>query len=337
MTEKLSDRIASELIRHQVRIIRNVTRVVDRIETEVLGQLEATIVGTLIAAAPDEPTRRGDQLNRADAATAEVSLKAKAAMRRADDIVKREGGDIVKADQLAQARIYARRDIAVRPAPDGVIRRIINATIMQGAEAGEWWARQAESIRRSFSDTLKAGLREGEALSELVRRVKGSRAGGVINQGRKRDAEALVRTSIQSQLSGVRDEMFRRNADVIQAQQFMTAFDSKVCPQCAAFSGGVYTLDGKPTKDSPVKVALPFGGPPIHVRCRCIMIAVLDDEEPADDISFEDWLRDQPAAVQVEVLGRTRRDLWAEGKLRLSQLVDQRGRPMTVDQLMEAA
>ena len=52
---------------------------------------------------------------------------------------------------------------------------------------------------------------------------------------------------------------------------------------------------------------------------------------------FGDWLKEQPVKVQREVLGATRQRLWAEGKLPLAQLIDQKGRAMPVSAILKEA
>ena len=57
------------------------------------------------------------------------------------------------------------------------------------------------------------------------------------------------------------------------------------------------------------------------------------DGKPAADASFAAWLRTRPDAEQRRMLGARRFELWRAGKLTLTQLTDQRHRPLTVDQL----
>jgi len=61
----------------------------------------------------------------------------------------------------------------------------------------------------------------------------------------------------------------------------------------------------------------------------------MSGEVPAE-LSYADWLKKQSKATQLEVLGRTRFELWNKGIIQnVSQLVSQEGNPLTVRQLKQ--
>jgi hypothetical protein len=115
-----------------------------------------------------------------------------------------------------------------------------------------------------------------------------------------------------------------------------------------------WELDGTPIGD-----ALPFnGGPPRHFNCRSTLIPVLRsfeelglgktkldsippgtrasmDGQIAADTTFAQWLGTKTPAFQDKLLGPARAKLWRGNKITLNQLVDMRGNPMTVEQLLE--
>lgn len=57
------------------------------------------------------------------------------------------------------------------------------------------------------------------------------------------------------------------------------------------------------------------------------------DGQVAGDLTYQQWLKDQPEERQIAVLGRNRWQLWRRDILKLSDLVDQTGRPLTLDAL----
>ena len=59
---------------------------------------------------------------------------------------------------------------------------------------------------------------------------------------------------------------------------------------------------------------------------------LLSPDPPADE-TYSQWLRRQSVEVQSRVLGSARRKLWLEGKIQLTDLVNQKGRPLTLEQL----
>ena len=60
------------------------------------------------------------------------------------------------------------------------------------------------------------------------------------------------------------------------------------------------------------------------------------DGQIGEDVSFEQWLRKRTPAQQKESLGKKRRDLWLKGELKLSDLINQQGRPLTIKELTTA-
>jgi hypothetical protein len=57
------------------------------------------------------------------------------------------------------------------------------------------------------------------------------------------------------------------------------------------------------------------------------------DGEASGTLTYEDWLAGQSQARQQDILGPGRYELWTKGKLTLAEMLDQRGNPMTLEQL----
>lgn len=60
--------------------------------------------------------------------------------------------------------------------------------------------------------------------------------------------------------------------------------------------------------------------------------ASMDGTVP-EDWNYERWLKSKPAAFQMEVLGPGKYELWKRGKLNFNQLVDENGRPLSLEEL----
>lgn len=61
------------------------------------------------------------------------------------------------------------------------------------------------------------------------------------------------------------------------------------------------------------------------------------DGQVAGTLNYEDWLKTKPEAFQKEVLGQGKFDLWKAGKIGLRDLIDQRGRPVSLKELRKDA
>jgi hypothetical protein len=127
---------------------------------------------------------------------------------------------------------------------------------------------------------------------------------------------------------------FQENADVVQGWAILVTFDDRTCSICMALSGAAFDLEGDPLPGSPFPHRLPSDGLPIHFGCRCIATPILIGEKPPDDLSFEDWLEEQPEEEQKDILGPRWWAAWKSGELKsLRDRIDQRGRAITLRQL----
>lgn len=61
------------------------------------------------------------------------------------------------------------------------------------------------------------------------------------------------------------------------------------------------------------------------------------DGQVAASLTYEQWLKTKPESFQRDVLGRGKWELWQAGGLTLSELIDQSGRPLSLEQLRQAA
>lgn len=105
------------------------------------------------------------------------------------------------------------------------------------------------------------------------------------------------------------------------------------------------------------------GPPPAHPNCRSTLIPILKsygdilnddsideqvaeaiqdipqatqssmDGQVAGDLSYEDWLKGKDETFQRDVLGDSKYELWKDGKISLRDLIDQKGNPLTLDEL----
>jgi SPP1 gp7 family putative phage head morphogenesis protein len=66
----------------------------------------------------------------------------------------------------------------------------------------------------------------------------------------------------------------------------------------------------------------------IHMNQRASM-----DGQVAKTLNYEDWLKSKPVALQQQVLGQQRWQLWQDGKASVDQMVDGNGQPLSVAEL----
>lgn len=209
------------------------------------------------------------------------------------------------------------------------------ATLIVGAPAEAWWARQEAATLFRFQQQVRFGVAEGRTNAQIVDAVRRE-----IDQS-KREAEALVRTAVQSISQQAQMKLYENNLDVIDAYMHLSTLDTRTSDICIARSGLMW--GAKSHKG--IKHNVPYRQPPLHFNCRSRLIPILDRKEPLDGTqasmdgqvpanwTFEDWLDHQPPGVADEVLGKGRAKLWREGRITLNELLDQRGNPLPLADL----
>ena len=216
-------------------------------------------------------------------------------------------------------------------------------TIIQGAIQSDWWDRQAGDVAFKFQSAVRQGLVAAETTPQIVKRVR-----DVMDLSR-RNAEALVHTSVQSVANATREKLFEDNTDVISGKEWSAALDRKTCPTCGVRDGKRWDANSKPINHS-----IPYVMPPQHFRCRCSMMPVLKtwkelginmDELPEStrasmegqvtDKTFEDWLKrktETDPTFADRTLGQGRAELFRDGRITMDQMISG-GKPLTLNEL----
>ncbi len=250
-----------------------------------------------------------------------------------------------------------------------VLKAMVKDDISLGLPAKEWWANQSVRLRQRFQNTIRQGVFAGETLSDLKRRVRGRRENGFkdgIMEATSRDAESLIRTSVQSIAQSARHQTLQANDDVIKGQMWLATLDTSTTPICQALSGSVWDLAGNILPESATSLAFP-GPPPAHWGCRSSLVPVMKswgdlireakgdgdlakrldkveskipkstqasmDGQVSSTLTYEQWLESQSEERQIEALGAGKWQLWNDGEISLTDLIDQTNRPLTLREL----
>lgn len=153
------------------------------------------------------------------------------------------------------------------------ITRIVDNTLIQGAPSRTWWSRQAGDTQKRFSDTVRQGLLRGDTTDDIVRAVRGTRArryqDGALSATR-RNAEALVRSSVHAVANEARRDAYRDSSAYLNGMTWLSTLDGRTSIICKSRSGLQYTVDGEPIGHSKALV-----GPPAHWNCRSTLVPIL--------------------------------------------------------------
>lgn len=226
--------------------------------------------------------------------------------------------------------------------PEKATRPLVDWT--QGLER----AAKAE-VRQVVREALRTGMPVDEAKRAIRRTIEVT----------SRQAEAIARTGF-SHAAGVGAQMFaEENVDVAIGVLWVSTLDSRTTITCAALDGSVFLLDEGPR-------------PPAHFNCRSrvsILTRSAEDilagragKPTRDDLAeavarrqgqsrasidynrmtgspvsagetYGTWLRRQPAAVQDDVLGKTRGRMFRSGQVQIEQFVGSDYQPLPLRDL----
>ena len=321
--------------------------------------------------------------NRAEASLQAVKATISKYYREIENLTYLElrelGGVEWRAAQQA-IRLGIQVNLSSQALPKAVLEAIGKDLLVRGRTQKSWWRRQRNTFIMRFQDALALGLIQGESNEQLVNRVLGGktgrtkivenlfgdkervpiRKGGVI-QASRREALALIRTSVQTVSNYVRLEAFK-GIDIVKGMEALAVLDGRTTHICIARSRLAWDLKGRPIGGHKVKWP---GYPPWHWQCRTTLVPITKSFEElakpeqnkiaklADkaqlnlrrvqasmngpvgaDLNYEQWLKTQPVQFQKDVLGIGKYKLWKQGKIKsLRQLLDQDGRPMNLTDL----
>jgi hypothetical protein len=219
--------------------------------------------------------------------------------------------------------------------------------LIDGAPSSAWWARQSEDTAFKFAAQVRQGVINGETNERIVARIVGRATEPGIMDVARRNARALVHSSVMSAANDARLATFRANARLFKGVRWLSTLDSKSCVVCAALDRQSWDLEGAKLPGT----TLDFEAPPKHWSCRCTLTGI-PRSEPASgpkigarassegpvavDTTFDAFLKRQSPAFIERVLGKRRADLYRAGKITLRDLVSGTGRELTLDELRAA-
>lgn len=315
---------------------------------KLLVDLESALVGRLVTSdlSPFQTKRLSALL---DWAAESIATH----FDRIDARVQPELRGLSAAEGVAVAKYLkeAISDVVAVNAPSAtLLKKLADETLVRGAPATEWWSRQAETTRERFTDMLRTGMARGDTNQQFVQALRGTKAMGFkdgIMELTRRDADAIVRTSVQAVANNARAALFEDNDDVLNGYVYHAVLDGRTTVQCAVLDGKKWDFKGRPVGHDKR-----FVRPPIHWRCRSTLLPWIKSWKELglkiDELSestrssmdgqvkvenFESWLDTKPKEFQDELLGKGKAALWRAGKIGFSDLIDQTGRPLTLEEL----
>lgn len=347
-----TERLASELLLAAVAFERfsvdMTARMMDRFDAMERELVEAIIDLDFMATRNDKVRR--DRI--AELMTVAEDIVAEAYEDIVEDTVddlqtvaETAEGSAVNAFALVLGAAFVVRNL--RTVPVERLDEIADNARFEGATVPEWLAVQQADMFFRFKRAVMQGEANDLTLSEIIDSIRGTEEAQYQDAAlmpARRNAETLARTAVQTVSTAARLAFYEANGDgVLKAVGQISTLDSRTSAVCIAYSGARWRIPGY----EPIGHALPFnGGTPRHWRCRSQIVPIINlkDEPLGQQASavgpvpahwtYEDWLRSRPETEQRDILGPTKFDLWKAGKISLADLVDQRGNPLSVAELL---
>lgn len=230
--------------------------------------------------------------------------------------------------------------------PEPLIERILrNSILPDGHFINEAFTRLDDRLKDTFQSQIRLGVLNGSTNNEIVKGLK-----PILDNFTKNNVTTLVKTSLNTFTNDVRFGIYKENESVFKGYQHQSVIDNRTSLICSVRDNLAWDLDLKPIGHN-----LPFKKPSLHYNCRSIILPIIRsykelgidleevsgltrssmDGELARNISFSDWFEKKPKSFQEEYLGTGRYQLFKDGKITLSNLVNQDGKTLTVKELKE--
>lgn len=337
MNQTLSNLLASEVLKQSIYVERY-TAQLQRMALSELIRLDKILVGLIAQHGPNERLSSllkiaKEEINKA------ATAAQKAHLSDAERLIQVEAATAAK-----QINTVTGSSLATTYSSESFNRQVMKRALVMGAPAEEWWKRNAATMYNRFSDIVRPGFTTGRSTGAMI--ADWRQQSGQI----RRHAEAQVRTSTLSMANSARQELYERNPSVVKGLQALAVFDTRTSALCRSRSGMSWTLEGEP-----LDANIPFPGhPPWHWNCRTTLVPILKSFEElgiktkgevpprmrasmngqvAEDMTYDEFFQTLTPEEQEEILGPAKLRLYKKGKLSMRDMVDQSGRPLTIDEL----
>ena len=221
----------------------------------------------------------------------------------------------------------------------------------------------AESQAQRFNAIVRTGLLTGEPTQQIARRMVGNlefgqlartarqqaQAGGELTRMADHQVLTVVRTSVQQIANEASQQVYRANKEVTKKYRYLATLDSRTSAICRSLDGQEFKYGKGPV-------------PPVHFNCRSTTIPIIDYKglgiDPPDwgtgpsvrasadgpvkgNLTYGQWLKQQPKEYQDEVLGKNRAAYFTKLSNKygpqdaLSRMVREDGSEVTLKQLQQ--
>lgn len=333
-------------IRMQNREVREALKILNRVDRQL---------ATLLRASDDSTPYTTARLNalKVQVDNLITSIHAQTGAQLTNSVIQAAQTSADIETDLFKRTLPAGLDVTT-PNP-GVIQNAATLKPFNGAVLGDWIENVKQSDLNRTWRHIQDGLIAGTTTPELIRSLNGT-----VREVSKRGMEALVRTSINHATNQGRQQMWEANSDIVSSVRWVATLDGRTSPVCRDRDGKVGPVSPSVANWTPpdgyAPLDPPYARPPAHPNCRSTTVAItkswrelgfdVDDLEPGvrasmdgtvpANMTYYQWLARQNDEVQLDVLGRTRFDLWKSGKVTPDKFYNDKGKYLTITDLRKS-
>jgi hypothetical protein len=341
------DPLLNNTVRHAVNmgqygnwVLARMVSLLNKTDADLMAQLTAALGDT------DADTFKVQRLDKLLASVREVNAQAYAALYGG---MTDELQAYVPYEAQFQYELY-RSVVPVTLSIASVVPEQVYAAAMsspmQGRLLKEWASNLGANRLNRIKDTIAIGYTQGKTTADIVREIRGTKAMGYADgllDTSRREIDAVVRTALSHTAQITRTRFTEENSDILGDIQWVATLDSRTSEGCRARDHRLYTkIDHEPVGHS-----VPWGSGPgrLHWGCRSTSIALLKGQKslygnraaaggPVDaNLTYGEWLKQQGADVQDEVLGKRRGEAYRAGGSDESVYRNDRGRMLTLKEM----
>lgn len=209
----------------------------------------------------------------------------------------------------------------------------IKLSAQVGVTLNQILAKFGDEQSTQISNAISYAYTNGLTNQELVRIIRGTRKNryqdGIL-QTTTRHAKTIAHTGTAIVASQAKQQFIHDNKDIIKGIKVIATLDLRTSGICRHLDGEIMPID---------KAVYP----PYHYNCRSSFEIVYDGyQTPKQRASMDgvvknqtyyEWLKNQPKAYQVEVLGKKKAKLFQESSVDEFKEFDKNLRPMTLDEI----
>ena len=184
-----------------------------------------------------------------------------------------------------------------------------------------------KNIRR----TLANGIKLGEGADKLKKRIK-----GVFKQAKTDRADNIARTESSRAANFATVEAYKQSGEV-KGKKWLTAFDERTCEWCPLMDGKIVEVNEsffeegdefKGIKGGVIQLDYDtVGYPPLHPRCRCTVVPVLDNTSKEVKDKIQEKIKIKKRKIfdrKIQTIKEKYRKEVAERKIELENMFNEK-------------